>query len=134
MGATRNRSAVTAAPRFPAGRTPAAVDVYLKRRPRLYNPCWGLLAPASGPPGTYAWNGEWYLLDQALFSRGLLSGSGIRYVEGSLRIFSERTVPGRSDGTVSVLTGGGSPREYDPKRRTGVSDHLPLVCQLDLPD
>lgn len=98
----------------------------------LYNPCWHLIS-AGRPCGTFYREGTWRIYDQVIASHGaLLPTSPMQLVEGSLRVFSEPQIEyGRT--TVEMATRGGMPREFSPETGTGVSDHFPLVFELDFP-
>ena len=131
LGAKRMLRSVLDPPRLPRGRGLSAVAAYLERKVRLYNPTWQLLTDDGGPTGTHYWDGDWYMLDQLILSRGLVSGQPVRYVENSLHLHAPRTVPGPR-GTVTVTSAQGIPKAFDPATRTGVSDHLPLSFALEL--
>jgi hypothetical protein len=126
---TRNPAAVAALPRASA----TTLERYLSCSPKLHNPCWPLLTCSGSPGGTLKWNGTWYLLDQLLLSHGLTAGDGIRYVDGSLRIVAPHTVTLPSGGSTTFCGADGAPRAFDPKTGKGISDHLPLAFELDLP-
>lgn len=134
MPTTRHKDAAQRAPRLPRDKGPGGAAQYLNQRIRLYNPSWQLLVGDQGePPGTCYWNGDWYLLDQVLLTPGLLGNEGLRYVPGSLRIHGPRLVALPGGGTVQVRTSTlGAPRPFDPRTQKGVSDHLPLLFQLEL--
>ena len=131
LGAKRMLGSVLDPPRLPRGRGLSAVEAYLERKVRLYNPTWRLLTDDGGPNGTHHWNGDWYMLDQLILSRGLVSGRPVSYVEDSLELHAPRTVPGPR-GTVTVTSAQGIPKAFDPATRTVVSDHLPLSFALEL--
>lgn len=126
---TAVRRSVTAMPTMPTGSTVRSVAAYLSRTPRLFNPTWAL--DHNDPPaGTYYYDSNWHRLDQMLFSAGLLGSGTPRYVDGSMRVHSVRTVT--VDGQpVDVTTPAGYPVAFDPKGMRGVSDHLPLVAELE---
>jgi len=72
--------------------------------------------------------GKWYCLDQLLMSSGLLTGD-LRYVEKSLAVFGDHTVPNLAGGKpIRVRTHRGNPKSFGGK--SGSSDHLPIVWQL----
>jgi endonuclease/exonuclease/phosphatase family metal-dependent hydrolase len=86
---------------------------------RFYNPMWGLFGDRTpGPAGTHLWdtsvpnNHHWYILDQVLLRPSLMN-----------RLLHLQILDG--DGTRSYLANG-----YP--RKDHVSDHLPLLFQLDL--
>jgi endonuclease/exonuclease/phosphatase family metal-dependent hydrolase len=132
LGAGRSTKASLAAPRFPQSSGLAAVDAYLERSVRLYNPAWPLLTRNDGPDGTHYWSGEWYMLDQAILSRGLLLESApVRYVEDSFEVHDPASVPlGRT--RFDATSRSGIPKPFDAKTGEGVSDHLPLTLELEL--
>jgi hypothetical protein len=85
---------------------------------------WGLFGDrTSGPPGTYYWrssvtsNHHWHILDQVLL-RPSLADKLTR-----LKIL-RRDGPGSADN--SLLDKHGLPE------REGISDHLPLLFELDI--
>lgn len=130
----RDAAPVRRKPRLPRSDTPTGVQRYVSLHPKLYNPCWKLLTPRRDtPPGTYFWNGRWYLLDQIMLSRGFLTTSAPRFVEGSLSIFAPQNVTGLDGGSVELRTRSSRPFPFDPERGRGVSDHFPLVFEIDLP-
>ena len=131
LGGRRDAVAITAPPRFPEDQGRDGISAYLRLPTRLYNPSWQLLARGDQGKGSYNWNGEWYVLDQMLFSRGAVVDSPIRYVSGSLRVHAVSSVSDGQD-TVEVLTSAGNPIAFNPKTRRGVSDHLPVVCEIDI--
>lgn len=131
LGSVRRASAVTGALRFPTSRGLAGVNGYLRRRARLFNPSWGVLAGTPG--GTSYWSGDWYMLDQVLVSRGLLLGDAPRYVDDSLLVHAPRRVPALDGGApVDFCSAAGVPRAFDSGTRKGVADHLPLTLELGL--
>lgn len=134
LGSTRDPDTLLRAPRFPARRGKKAVHNYLALQPRLYNPSWRLLTerprPGTKALATTYYAGEWLLLDQVLCSRGLLlPGPGVRFVDGSLRIFGPRHV-GRGAAQRSMTTAGGVPSAFQRDGSVGISDHLPLLWEL----
>lgn len=131
LAGRRDAAAVTSPPRFPDDQGRDGISAYLRLPTRLYNPSWQLLARGDQGQGTYNWNGEWYVLDQMLFSRGAVVDSPVRYVPGSLRVHAAPTVTD-GDTSVEVLTAAGNPISFNPKTHRGVSDHLPVVCEIDI--
>lgn len=123
------RRVVVEPPAMPMGSTLRSVVSYLTRTPKLYNPCWGLDHNQTYP-GTYYYDSSWHRLDQMLFSSGMLTGTPA-YVEGSLRVFGVRrvTVAGAA---VEVTTPAGYPIPFDAKTLKGVSDHLPVIAEIDV--
>jgi len=133
LHATRSRETIAAPPRLPRGRGKSSVAAYLRLRPRLYNPGWRLLGATGGAPaGTCVYQGDWYLLDQVLFSAGMLRDRGLRYEEDSLSLFAEPSVPTGRGGSLELLSRSGEPRPFDAVTRRGASDHLPLSFRLRL--
>jgi hypothetical protein len=129
LDATRELARVSGSMRLPRGRGRAAVDQYLSLKTPLFNPSWPRLLGTQPAPGSTYWNGDWYLLDQLIVSRGALGGGPVRLVDGStsLHLVREVSVDGRA---VKAATRGGIPLAFDAKAGTGVSDHLPLSFQL----
>ncbi|MAT24973.1 MAG: hypothetical protein CMN31_15095 [Sandaracinus sp.] len=111
----------------------AALERYLRARPRLYNPSWDLLAPSEDaiPPGTTHWNGRWYLLDQMVLSQGALRGA-LRYREGSLRVVCPEDVPLEGGDEIAIRTRSGRPKSFLPVSQHGASDHFPLVMEVEI--
>jgi hypothetical protein len=134
LRATRTRETVAEPPRLPSSRGVRGISAYLRLIPRLYNPGWRILTSYGGAPsGTVVYQGEWYLLDQAIFSAGMLDEKGIHYQEDSLGVFAERSVPAPgAGGSVEVLSRSGEPRAFDSATKSGASDHLPLYFRLAL--
>jgi hypothetical protein len=106
------------------------VATYLSRTPRLFNPTWGL-GYSQATPATYHYDGVWHRIDQMLVSTGLLTGGSPRYVDDSLRVFSTRSVAVAGQ-NVDVTTPSGFPIAFDATSLRGVSDHLPLVADLEI--
>lgn len=127
--ATPVRRVVTKAPVLPRGTTLRSVTSYLSRQPRLFNPTWNL-DHNSGAPATYYYNSDWHRIDQILVSAGMLTGTGPRLVEDSLHAHHPRSVD-VSGTQVEVTTPSGYPRPFDAKTLRGVSDHLPLVAEIE---
>lgn len=135
LEATRFVHDVIKNPRFPSSRGRRGVDAYLRMTPRLFNPSWRLLTQGGDDaPATTYWNGDWYLLDQVVVSRGMLIGDGCRLVPESLHIYSPARVRAESGKVIEVRTRAGYPKAFDPMNLQGVSDHLPLVFQLSIPE
>jgi endonuclease/exonuclease/phosphatase family metal-dependent hydrolase len=132
LASTPERAAVTAAPRLPTTGGVSAVASYLRLRPRLFNPGWRVLGSYGGVAGSCVYNGDWYLLDQVLFSSGILGERGVSYVEDSFGLFAEPRVPLDGDETLEVLSRSGEPRAFNARSKSGVSDHLPIYFQLAL--
>ena len=137
IGAVRDTPRARAALRVPKTRTGSAVTTYLSQRIPLVNPCWPLLI--TPPTGSTYWNGQWYLLDQMLYSPGMLPPTTttpteptITFVPGSPRIAAPRTID--VNGTnIEWCSPSGVPTPYDPRTRDGISDHLPLLAEIDIP-
>ena len=135
MNTTRDLHRVLKKPKFPKTRGIKAVHSYFKLRPRLYNPTWRLLTPETKEPGgTLYWNSEWHMLDQMFFSAGLLQESNFQYVKDSFKIHAPKKVPGPNGKQINVLTRNGYPKKFDSKKLSGVSDHLPIYCELKIPE
>ena len=95
---------------------------------RFYNPCWRFLGrpPDQGPAGTYYWpahrafNIYWNCPDQVLVGHDLLD----RFPDDGLRCLA--AIPGKSGGRPLI-------RETEQHWYLDqISDHLPLVFDLDL--
>ncbi len=137
VASTRDRAEAASDRGFPKGRGKAAALRYLGMQPRLYNPTWRLLTepPREGTKAraTTRYATEWLLLDQVLCSRGLLiPGEGVRYVDGSLRVFGPRFV-GTGARRRSLTGANGAPSAFESATDVGVSDHLPLVWDMHIP-
>jgi hypothetical protein len=133
LDSTPELGLATRPPRFPLGQSTSSVAAYLRLRPRLYNPTWQLLAAGPGEPrGTYRYSGDWYSLDQFLVSAGMLDGNAPALRVGSLRAHGPKTVTLKDGTIVQARAGDGSPIAFKAETRTGISDHLPLVAELDL--
>jgi len=133
LNSTPDATLVLRPPRLPLGRSRSSMAAYLRLRPRLYNPTWTLLAAAGGSPrGTYRFGSDWYALDQILVSAGMLGAGTPALRPGSLRVHSPRTLLA-SDGTViQARAGDGTPLPFRAAESIGVSDHLPLMADLDV--
>ena len=136
LGCIRDPARALASLSTPTKRTGRAVDTYLSRRIRLVNPCWPLLMGTPG--GSTYWNGQWWLLDQVIHSAGMLPGAhrtpgeaGIDIVADSIQLKAPRSIDvlGR---IVPWCSPAGVPLPYDPRTRKGVSDHLPLLFEIDI--
>ncbi len=96
------------------------------RRPRFYNPMWGLLGDMTdGPPGTFYYrqkentNIYWHMLDQVLVRPELID----TFIGSSLQVLDRGFGP---SGEIALL------RENTRHPKLTVSDHLPLIFTLDL--
>jgi hypothetical protein len=139
LDSTRFPDMLLRPPRFPVKSGSAAVEYYLDLRPRLFNLAWRLLTDAPRPPtrahGTAVYAGDWYVLDQVLCSRGLLlPDARVSVPLESVRVFGPPTVPDERGRPVKVSTGSGEPAPFDMASKTGVSDHLPVVFELEIAD
>lgn len=87
----------------------------------FFNPMWQHFGETNGSPaGTFYWSGTidehyWQILDQVLIRPGLLN----RFKDKDLMILT-------SCPAMSLLTKQGIPR------KKATSDHLPIICQLDV--
>jgi Endonuclease/Exonuclease/phosphatase family len=134
---SRVKRKVTAKLSIPSNKGEKGVRAYLKKKPKIYNPCWKLLSSeGDNPKGTVYWSSKWYLLDQVLFSAGLLAlnktggrKKQLHYESDSLYIHTGKE-KNNSDSRCQFVTKGGYPFAFDPKRKRGISDHLPLVFNL----
>ncbi len=70
-------------------------------------------------PGSYRYQGGWETIDHALVARSLFDGAGWEYAA-----FSVVDLPPLTDAS-------GSPAGYDPRTGVGLSDHLPIVVELE---
>ncbi len=99
-----------------------------KARPRFYNPMWARFGDLTeGPPGTYyrsqaaPTNIYWHMLDQVLVRPELIEA----FIDESLRVLTKAT---SRDGELDLV---------ETKRKhwkVAVSDHLPIVFSMDLPE
>ena len=81
--------------------------------------------------GTYVYGSDWFVLDQVLCSRGLLIGGPIRFVRGSVRAVAIQSVAAQGRSTVATTGRGSVPMSFDASSGAGVSDHLPLACEIE---
>lgn len=99
-----------------------------ERYSRLYNPIWSRLGREEfeGPPGTYYWEARrdiniyWNYIDQVLVGHDLLD----YFPDQRFRILTSIT---GASGPRSLI------RETELHWKVEVSDHLPLLFELDLP-
>jgi exonuclease III len=95
---------------------------------RFYNPIWTRLGRETdeGPPGTYYWDNHrptniyWNYLDQVLVGHDLLD----HFPDSRFRILT--SIPG-NDGPRQLI------RSTEQHWKVDVSDHLPLIFDVDLP-
>jgi hypothetical protein len=86
------------------------------------------------PLGTYKFDGEFTPLDQFLVSAGLLSPRQTPHlVPSSVRVHAPKSVTNSTGKKIDILTRGSTPISFDPKKKRGASDHLPLIAELELP-
>lgn len=112
------------------GKSLVDVDDYFGEKFSLYNPCWHLGFSDDGSMGGTYYRTEWRAYDQVLFTHGALSeGSPVRYVGGSVRVVR---LPELAGGKVAMARNGGTPRHFDKDALDGVSDHFPLLFELEL--
>ena len=104
---------------------------YLASKFVLYNPCWSLrFADTLEIGGTYYNSPEWKTYDQLIVSHGLLiENSPVKLVQESVQIPRLSKFDMNSE-TVSMMTEAGFPKEFDPLKPTGVSDHFPLYYEV----
>lgn len=109
------------------GLTRQAVDSNLDERPRFYNPMWSRLGDMSeGPPGTYyhrqrgRTNIYWHTLDQVLIRPELLDA----FIGPSLQVLEKGL---SASGEIALQ------RETKRHSKLLVSDHLPILFTVDLP-
>jgi exonuclease III len=96
---------------------------------RFYNPIWSRLGreATEGPPGTYYWRARremnlyWNYVDQVLVGHDLLD----HFPESRFRILTSIPDEERSRQLI---------RETDRHWKIGVSDHLPLLFDVELPE
>lgn len=69
--------------------------------------------------GSYHYQGQWETIDHALIAASLFDGAGWDYAS-----FSVVDLPPFADES-------GNPQGYDPRTGAGLSDHLPIVVQLE---
>lgn len=100
----------------------------LDGRPRFYNPMWGRMGDMTeGPPGTFYYrkpgltNVYWHLLDQVLVRPELIDA----FVGPSLQVLDRAFGP---SGEIELI------RETPKHSRLTVSDHLPILFALNLPE
>ena len=140
LGCARDSRRALSSTTMPRGRDAEAVERYLSKQILMVNPCWPLLVEPLG--GSTYWSGDWYLLDQFIHSPGMIEGSldsgadrsgSIQIVRGSVRLHAPTEVQVGSK-TVKWCSSTGIPAPFDPVSRLGVSDHLPVTCDLSLPE
>lgn len=129
LGSTSDASAVEDDLRVRGRTKKERFRTYTRSAPLLYNPYWAWV----GRTGSYYRSPRWRLYDQILVGRGLVGGRGaLRYVDGSGRVFGERTVM-RGDGIEHTITNrGGKPIAYDHDRGRGCSDHFPVFASVEV--
>lgn len=132
LDSTPDRDSAQREPRLPIGRTISSATAYLRLRPRLFNPVWGLIGSRARPLGTHWFGDEWSPLDQILVSRGMIDGAGPMLVEGSVRVHAPTTLQAPDGRTIRARRTNGVPMPFDPITGEGVSDHLPLVAEIAL--
>jgi endonuclease/exonuclease/phosphatase family metal-dependent hydrolase len=88
--------------------------------PLLYNP---FVALKEAGKGSHYHGAKAHVFDQACLSRGLLTGPGWSYVEGSARIVPEIAFRGRPNRF-------GGPRDKRAWSARGASDHFPITLEL----
>lgn len=134
LDSTRSRALVEREPKFPKRQGIDGMQDYLGMRPRFYNPCWSLLGDqvTDSAPGTHVYSGEWFVLDQFLCSRGMLSGTGVRFVDGSVRSVTPSTLSLSGGRKVAAVNAAKAPLAFEGAAKPGVSDHLPVVCEIDV--
>lgn len=136
LEATRDRSLVLKRARL-KGKALNDAGAYLGADFSVYNPCWDLdffpHVSDQVAAGTYYRSPEWRTYDQVLFTHGLLGSSRARFAEDSLRVARLGPFDG-SLGAVKMSTSTGLPRAFDVDDPDGVSDHFPLLWDIDVRD
>jgi hypothetical protein len=75
--------------------------------------------------GSYSFNKKWYGYDHLLLSSGMFDKSGLTYVPGSF-------TPVRFSFLLDPVSG--FPLSFNRVKRTGYSDHLPVIIKLKFAD
>jgi len=97
---------------------------YLTRDSLMINLASG---SAGRQEGTLKYEGRWYMFDQIMVSRFLLSGKGLQWKEGSFRVIRESFMLKEDDRYPGVEPF----RTYEGYRYAGgYSDHLPVVADF----
>jgi endonuclease/exonuclease/phosphatase family metal-dependent hydrolase len=117
--AARAWSAAVPAPAAPAlvvsARRPPAALAFAEPAVALFTP-W----PGAPWEGSYWYGGAWETIDHVLAGAALFDGAGWEY--SGFRVGAGEPFADAE----------GRPRAYDPRRRVGLSDHLPVVAELVL--
>ena len=133
LDSTPDPTLATRPPRFPTSKATNPVAAYLSLRPRLYNPTWELLtSPPGEPKGTYRFGPDWYALDQILISAGMLGINLPTLRPHSLHVHGPKSLRGKGRRLIHACAGDGTPIPFNPETGIGISDHLPLIAELDL--
>lgn len=113
-------------------------DNYLASKWFLYNPCWQLpfapVEPGTGPAGTFYREAQWRTYDQVMVTHGMLSSKArIQFDSASPRVLRLKDTLDLEGQKVNMTTANGLPRKFSKKVPEGVSDHLPLLFDLEIP-
>lgn len=115
------------------GKSSSEVKNYLDKQYKLYNPCWALSFSDNGKVGGSFYRSEWRSYDQIMFSHGALSkAADLQYVDHSVRIFR---LPGLKENGINVKMASsreGLPRAFSRSEQEGVSDHFPILFDIEL--
>ena len=116
------------------GKSLTDIDNYLDEAFTLYNPCWALRFSDNEEVGGTFYRTEWRSYDQVMFSHGaLLEDAPARYIEGSARVLRLPEF-NTNDKVVEMATSmAGAPRKFGSSDLTGVSDHFPLLFEMEFP-
>lgn len=114
------------------GKALQEADNYLEKKFSLFNPCWDLTFADDGARGGTYYRGEWRAYDQLLTSHGLLDEDApVRFVEGSVRVGRADPIVHGDTVAAAMAKSSGAPRSFDKSNLTGVSDHYPLLFDLE---
>ncbi len=86
---------------------------------------------SDGENGTYVYNNRWEVLDQMIFSPGMLDGRGVNWVPDSSQPLKEDFMLFKARNQKSIPR---PSRSYsgDKFHADGYSDHLPVFCRLSV--
>jgi endonuclease/exonuclease/phosphatase family metal-dependent hydrolase len=108
-------------------------DNYLSENFTLHNPCWSLrFTDNQELGGTYYRSPEWRTYDQVIVSHGaLLEESPFRLIENSVKIprLADLQVDNR---LIQMKTRTGLPNPFESDDFEGVSDHFPLLYEVEI--
>lgn len=132
LNTTRFADRASCRAQLTAGRL-ANADQYLSSKIGLHNPSWNIPFTDTGTMGgTFYRDSEWRTYDQIIVSHGAMSpDSGFRVLGQTTRV---ARIGAFKEGELEVRMANpsGIPNKFEPSDLTGVSDHFPVLVDVEI--